>query len=108
MDSEKNTVSMEISTGEEGVQKSDVQMPNAQCHGSSDGIPLVQCSTEHSSPPVSKTVVTGSVGMPSISHSRKVKIRKQLLDMLGDSCILLEKANVLEKQSRLLLEDNCI
>jgi len=106
MDSETKTVDKEMISVHEGAQQSHVCMSDEQCRGLRKDDPPLGCTCVYRSPPLPMNVIRGSDKGPSISQNRKILMRQQLRNMLGDSCILLEKANTLKEQARLLFQEN--
>jgi len=95
-----------MSGSENFGEKADVWMSNEECHGICKGIPCYQHTSVRGISPIPMNVSTRNVQGPSISQNRKAKMKKQLLDMLRESCILLEKSKLLAKQSEVLLTEN--
>ena len=78
------------------------------CHGICKFIPNSHYALVQSSHPLLDNVLIGIVGHPiegSVLEDKKLKMKKQLTQMLIDSKLILEKANLLTKQSRIALEE---
>lgn len=85
-----------------------VGIRNKHCNGICKVIPHSQYALVQSSCPLPDNVMIGVLGRPpriNGSHDRKQKMKKQLLEMLQDSEVILKKANYLKEHSRILLED---
>lgn len=83
-------------------------MSEEHCHGICSFIPHLQYAIVHSSCPLPDSVMIGVVGRPvasAIGPDRKLQLKKQLLDMVKESTVILQKVNYLEEQLRIAIED---
>jgi len=69
--------------------------------GISKGSLHLQYTCVHYSPLLAMNIIRDSVQQFRHSKNWRATMRKELLTMLGDSCIVLEKANLLTKQTQL-------
>ena len=81
------------------------------CHGICKFISNSHYALVQSSHPLPDNVLIGIVGHPtedSVPEQKKLKMKKQLTQMLIDSKLILEKANLLTQQSRIALEEGSL
>ena len=105
MQSGRSTIVEKMSGSENHQEKNSVTLSDEKCHGIDKDIPCSQSACVKCSSLLAVRASTAKVLVPSISKKKKNGLKLQLLTMLGDSCLLLQKAKFLEKQSHLLLEE---
>jgi len=116
----------EMKSIENTWNKTNESMSNSDCHGICNLIPHSQYAIVKSSCPLPDNVIIGVIGRPGVDnadvnrevhrteqlvheiHESNLKLlhmKKDLLDMLRESNIILEKANSLKDLSRIVCDD---
>lgn len=99
----------EIGSTEPGAMESrvcSVRDPvRKQLLGIGEDVQHAQYERAISGPPLQEIFIMGRPGDRSNRDKRRMEIRKQLMHMLAESDIILQKTNFLKEQSRALLDD---